>query len=552
MIPMRASIVALAAGALLPMTAMAQAVQTTQGVVAGTTSGTVSAFRGIPYAKAPIGPARWMPPVPAAAWKGVRDASKSGPACIQPKYPATSLYRDDPPAMSEDCLSLNVWAPVRAQVGARRAPVMVWIHGGSLAVGFNGSPIYDGAKIAARGVVVVSINYRLGIFGYLAHPELSRESSHHASGNYGLLDQIEALKWVRANAAAFGGDPDNVTIFGESAGALSVMGLMTSPLSRGLFHKAIAESGYMISLPELTKASHGLPSGEQVGSFVGAALKAPTIAALRAVDAQTLSAAAAAGGFLPLPTVDGWALTRQLVDSFDKGEQARVPVIAGFNAGELRTLRGLVPPVPADAAIYEKEIRARYGDLADQFLKLYPSSRIEESMLETLRDGIYGWTSDRLARSQAAIGQAGYLYYFDHSYPAADALKLPAFHASEVPYVFGLLVEANTLPNWPKIPLTPAETGLSDAMIGYWTSFARSGKPSAAGQPAWPGIADKGGYLRFGARPEALSGLFTDRFALQEEVVVRRRRDGTQSWIQNLGIVAPPLPARAADAARPN
>ena len=304
--------------------------------------------------------------------------------------------------MSEDCLTLNIWAPTRAH----NAPVFFWIHGGSLVGGSGRDPAYDGARLAGRGIIVVSINYRLGVFGWLAHPELSSESPLGLSGNYGLLDQIQALKWVRSNISAFGGDPANVTIAGESAGALSVMYLMAAPPARGLFAKAIAESAYMISTPELKQSSFGSPSAEESGTKLAAALHAPNIAAMRAMDAAALTEAAPAAGFGPWGAIDGHILPRQLVDVFDKGEQAPVPLLAGFNSGEIRSLRFLSPPPAANAAAYESTIRRQYGDMADEFLRLYPSANMQESIWATTRDALYGWTAQRLVRKQTDTGAA--------------------------------------------------------------------------------------------------------------------------------------------------
>src|SRR6185312_12531335 len=229
------------------------------GIAQGAIESGIRVFRGLPYAAPPVGSMRWKPPVPAPAWDGIRDATKFGAACFQPKPRAASIYADPPAEMSEDCLSLNIWTPS----AARNTPVMVWIHGGSLTGGSGSETMYDGAALAKRGIVVITINYRLGALGYLAHPELSAESPGHISGNYGLLDQIEALQWVKRNITAFGGNPSNVTIAGESAGALSVMYLMASPPARGLFAKAIAESAYMISTPELKESKHGMLSAEE-------------------------------------------------------------------------------------------------------------------------------------------------------------------------------------------------------------------------------------------------------------------------------------------------
>jgi len=512
--------------------------ETRQGQLQGAAVGGVSAYLGIPYATAE----RWKAPVAAAGWGGVRDATRMGAACIQGKGIPGSIYADDPPSMSEDCLSLNVWT-----AGAKGAPVIVWIHGGALSGGHNASPMYDGAAIAREGVVVVSINYRLGVLGYMAHPALSAESPKGVSGNYGLLDQIEALKWVRDNIASFGGDPGNVTIMGESAGGLSAMYLMASPLADGLFHKAILQSAYMINTPELKKAAHGLPAAEQVGAYVQGALKAPDIAAMRAMDARELTAAAAAAGFAPFGAVDGWALERQLVDTFDGGEQARVPVLAGFNSGEIRSLRVLAAPTPASPAAYEGTITCQYGDLAPLYLRLYPSSDMGESILAATRDALCGWTAERLVRKQTEFGAPSFLYLFDHSYPAADAMGLHGFHAAELPYVFGTMDDVPAY--WPRSPDSKEENALSAAMVDYWTTFARDGAPRAAGAAEWAAYGTERNFIAFVGEPKAGRDLMAGRYTLQEELVKRRRLAGDQAWNWNIGLASPVMPL--ADGSKP-
>jgi len=514
-----------------------------QGVLA---ADGVHVFKGIPYALPPVGSNRWRPPVSASGWVGVRDATAFGPACMQPKSPAGSIYADPPAKMSEDCLSLNVWTPK----AARKAPVMVWIHGGSQTFGYTGSRLYDASALAARGVVVVTVNYRLGVLGYLAHPALSAESPHGSSGNYGLLDQIEALRWVRRNIAAFGGDPANVTVFGESAGAMSVVQMLASPLARGLFQKAIAESGGMPTLPELKTATHGLPSAEGLGRAVAAAAKAGDLAALRAMDAETLTNAAYAARYPVYSTVDGWVLTRQTVETFDRGEQTRVPTLAGFNGDEIRALFKV--PVPADTKTYVAAIKDRYRDLADAFLRLYPASDLEGGAMNAMRDGTFGWGMERLAAKQTAVGAPAYLYVFEHSYPAAAAHGVAAFHGIEVPYVFGLV--GKPVPDaWPAAPDTPAEMRLQDAVMGYWTTFARTGSPGAVQGVTWPRYGAAARYLEFGAMPVAGVDPTHGAYALHEEAVCRRRAAGDQSWIVNIGagssVLPPPTagcgPARA-------
>jgi para-nitrobenzyl esterase len=515
-------------------------VKSPAGEVEGLIEGRLRVFKGIPYALPPVGTARWRPPSPIPGWKGVRKATEFGPVCLQTSPKLSNIYTRDPVPMSEDCLTLNVWAPL----DAHKAPVFFWIYGGALAGGSSREPIYDGTRLAEQGIVVVSINYRLGALGWLAHPELSAESPDGVSGNYGLLDQIEALRWVQHNIFAFGGDPSNVTIAGESAGALSVMYLMAAPTARGLFSKGIAESAYMISMPELKERKYGLPSAEESGTKLATALNAPNLAALRAMDGSKLTEAAPANGYAPWPTIDGHVLPRQLVDVFDRGEQAPVPLLAGFNSGEIRSLRILAPPPPATASEYETAIRERYLDLADEFLRLYPSTNLQESVWATTRDALYGWTAERLVRKQAALGQPSFLYFFDHGYPAEEAAGLHAFHASELPYVFGTF--GGTPPLWPKVPATPEETKLSDAMVGYWSSFARTGRPQATNEPDWPGFGSKGAYMIFTDAPHPSDHLMPGMYKLNEEVVCRRRASGDIPWGWNVGIVSPKMPPQTA------
>lgn len=525
----------------LPTAATAQpVVDAPAGILRGEAVDGVNVFRGVPYALPPTGWRRWRPPAGAPRWTGARDATRFGPACHQPVARGTSIYAPaDEPVMSEDCLSLNIWTPEGAHAPA---PVFVWIHGGALNTGAGSEAMYDGARMAAsQGMVVVSINYRLGVLGYLAHPELSAESRRNISGNYGLLDQIEALTWIKTNIAAFGGDPENVTIAGESAGALSVMYLMASPEARGLFDRAIAESAYMISTPELRSSRYGDPAAESVGLWLQAQLGRRNLADLRAMDAQELTTSALGKGYAPWGTVDGEVLPEQLAEVFDRGEQAPVPLLVGFNAGEIRSLRFLLPPSPpSDPAVYEQAIRERYGPLADVFLRLYPSSDLQESLLAVPRDGLYGWTAERMVRRQARTGQPGFLYLFDHGYPAADEAGLHAFHASEIPYVFGN--RDRTPPRWPAIPDTPTERGLSDAMMAYWASFARTGAPTAPEQPDWPAYGDSRTYMAFEEGPVVREGLMPGMFETHETVVCRRRVAGGIPWNWNFGVLSPPLP----------
>ena len=512
-------------------------VEAPSGAVQGTLDGGIRTFRGIPYAVPPVGAMRWRPPVAMKVWKGVRAATAFGPACVQPHSKAQSVYS---PAgqlpSSEDCLTLNIWAPENAA----KAPVFFWIHGGALTSGSSREPMYDGRRLAEQGVIVVSINYRLGVLGWLAHPALSAESPQHVSGNYGLLDQIAALTWVRHNIAAFGGDPANVTIAGESAGGLSVMYLLESPLARGLFARAIAQSAYMVTMPSLRKTAYGTPSAEAMGQMLAGALQAPGLADLRGMDAQEITDKAGAAGYFPFANVDGLVMPAQMVDTFDQGKQAPVPILAGFNQGEIRSLRVLAPKAPDSAAEYEKAIRERYGEFADAFLKLYPAADYKESILATTRDALYGWTAERLARKQTALGQPAYLYLWDHGYPAMESAGLHAFHASELPYVFGTFDA--TPPRWPAVPEN--DRPLSDAMIGYWTSFAKGGRPVAAGAADWPAYGTTRSFMHFTDRATPQAGLMPGMYDQYEAVVCRRRAAGI-AWNWNVGLASPKLPAKA-------
>lgn len=506
------------------------AVNAPAGRVRGAAAGDVRIYRGLPYARPPVGDLRWRPPSRLPRWRGVRDATQFGAACMQPPSPFFTHA-----AVSEDCLFLNIWAPA----DARNAPVLVWIHGGSLINGAGSEAFYEGARLAQRGVIVVSINYRLGALGWLAHPALSAESRDNVSGNYGLMDQIQALRWIRRNIRAFGGDPGNVTIAGQSAGALSVTLLMAAPAARGLFARAIAQSAYLITMPELRNSTYAdWPDAEAIGVSFARSLGATDIADLRAVSAAAIIEGTGQARYYPLATIDGRTLRGQLVEVFDRGEQARVPMLAGFNEGEIRALRFLLPPPPADAAAYIREIRARYGDLADAFLARYPAETISESMLATTRDAMYGWAAERLAVKQTAIGAPSYLYYFDHGYPAADEQGFHAFHGEEVPYIFG--TTATTPSYFPAVPQTALEQRLSDAMMSYWATFARDGVPRARGEEAWRPYDRDRAYMAFEDIPRMRAGP-PNNYSINEAVVCRRRAHHI-AWHWNVGVIAPVLP----------
>jgi para-nitrobenzyl esterase len=483
--------------------AISDPIKVEQGLVSGTTgnSADVRVFRGIPYAAPPVADLRWKAPQPVAAWKGVRQATEMPHACWQTPYPpAAAIYQSKLPPLSEDCLYLNIWTPAKS--AKDKLPVMVWIHGGGFTRGFGGSQAYDGETLARKGAVIVTINYRLGVFGFFAHPALSAESGHHASGNYALLDQIAALQWVKKNIAVFGGDPSRVTIFGESAGAWSVNALMASPVAKGLFHRAIGESGGsfgpMKSLAEAEKEGEKLgrlltPDVKPQTSESQAKSSADVITALREMSPQNLMKAYETEVVRVI--VDGYVLPREIASTFSQGKQNDVPLIVGYNADEGTTLA----PQGANmkALVFTMGIHQRYGAQADQMLKLYPAATDEEavkSFYSAYRDQAFGWEMRTWARMAGKTGhQPAYLYYFSHRTPGPQSEKLRAFHAAEIAYVFG------TFP-WP-FPWEDTDRKLSDAIISYWVNFAATGNPNGNGLPKWPAYnAAEDQSLEFGDR----------------------------------------------------
>ncbi len=505
------------------------------GPILGESQDGVTCFRAIPYAQA----ARWTPPASVRNWTVPHDGRSPGPACPQPRRRTGSLYEDPDASESEDCLHLNIWTPDDAQ----DAPVMVWIHGGSMIWVSNGQSLYDGAALARQGVVVVSINYRLGVLGYLAHPELSARSQQGVSGNYGLLDQIAALKWVREFIRDFGGDPAQVTLAGESAGALSVLYLMVSPLARGLFHRAIAQSPYMPTHPRLREAEQGVDSAEAVGLALQRALGAPDLDHLLALPAADLVQAAQDQGYLPWGAIDGLILTGQLAELFETGQQARVPLLTGFNEGELRSLPFLLPQKPASASQYRQAIKASHGRFAPDMLSHYPDTDLEESRLALLRDAFYGWSAAKIAQCQSAAGLEAYLYYFDHGYEPARSQGLHAFHGSELPYVFNTL--QYTASAWPSPPLDEREQGLADLMCGYWSAFVQGRVLDDAGPVSWPRHGRDRAIMHFTEASATSMSLDVDVFELHDAVYRARLARGL-GWSWNVGTASPVISAREA------
>lgn len=434
------------------------------GVLQGVRQGGLMAFKGIPYAAPPIGDLRWRPPVAAKPWSGIRPATKFGNDCEQTRR-SWDVGRPDA-QMSEDCLTLNIWAPSKRL--AKGAPVMFWIHGGSFTAGSSAQPVYDGAKLAARGIVVVTINYRLGRFGFFAHPALTREAAGQPVGNFGLMDQLAALQWVQRNIRAFGGDPHNVTIFGESAGGSSVNIFMASPAARGLFHRAISESGG--GREEAKSLSEAEARGKAFAAKAGVTADDP--AALRALPAEIVRGGAQlesdAATFMG-PFLDGQIIRGDIDTAFAAGRQAPVPYMAGSNSDEI----GFLPaPMRAPAtAFFGAQLGADLGGIK----AAYGSAQAFDAGV--MNDAVFAEPARNLARSAQANG--AYLYKFDYVAEAERATMKGAPHAYEVAFVFGTL---ETL----KSPPSAADISMAKTMGDYWVAFAKTGRPTPSGYPAWP------------------------------------------------------------------
>ncbi len=438
------------------------------GEIAGVSAGGVRAFKGIPFAAPPVGELRWKPPQPVAAWKGVKTADTFGPQCVQTPYSAGSVYMMEPAKQSEDCLYLNVWTTTQS---GDRQPVMVWIHGGAWTRGAANIATYDGAALAKKGVIVVTVNYRLGPLGFLAHPELTAESPRHSSGNYAVLDHVAALKWVQRNVAAFGGNPANVTIFGESAGSWSVNATQATPLATGLFQKAIGQSGGQFArTPTLSDAEKG-------GLALAKAVGADSLAALRAVPAEKLVAVTS---FRPSVNVDGWVLPADVRTIFAEKKHNNVPILVGSNANEWTTLSDAAQ-FPKTMEDYQKRMEAQFPGLASELNEAYPvktDADIAGALLGIGRDTTFSLEMRTWARMVTAAGKKAFLYQFTHVPPGPDAQYRGAYHAAENQYVFGNLRN-------PQFAYTDADRKLSGAMSDYWINFARTGDPNGKGLPEW-------------------------------------------------------------------
>lgn len=447
-------------------------VSTRSGKIRGRlTSAGGAAFKGIPFAQPPIGDMRWREPVPPKSWGGVRDAAEFGAPCVQ----GGALGEKS----SEDCLYLNVWTPKWPMKSP--AAVMVWIHGGGNFAGSGVEPVFNGENLARHGVVLVTVNYRLGIFGFLAHSELTRESPHHVSGNYGLLDQILALRWVHDNIAKFGGNPGNVTIFGESAGSLDVNVLMTSPLSDGLFQRVIGESGPVVAPPSLAKWEK---RGEEFATKMGVT-GGHVLAKLRALSSADLLKASGPGLAFLGPTlgvnVDGWLFPESPMKSFAEGHEQGVDLMLGSNSQELQK-----PFFPMNGSLREA-ISEQYGAQAQRALALYELSGTDDPPPDPELGSVMAqWATDTQFRCgsvaelvwHTSAGNTGYQFQFSRSSPGKEALGAP--HGSEVVFVFGNLDVEQSARKFDE-----RDHRLSEQIQQYWTNFAKTGNPNGGTLPQW-------------------------------------------------------------------
>ena len=465
--------------------------RTANGVLEGVVSpdGKVRTFKGIPYAAPPVGPLRWKAPQPAPSWTGVRRAVDYPPRCMQGRIFDDMVFNDEGP--SEDCLYLNIWMP--ANPPEPRLPVMVWIHSGGFVAGSSSEPRQDAGNLSKKGVMVVSFNYRLGVFGFFAHPELTKESGHNASGNYGLLDQVAALEWIKQNIATFGGDPDNVTIFGESSGAFSVSALVASPLARGLFCRAIGESGTVFDTRPPSKSR---VEAEKAGvEFAESAFGTASLEALRAIPApKVLEAALKLSREYFLPDIDGYFLPMDGRSIYAAGKQSHIPLLAGWNQDE-GSIESFFANDEPTAGNYVVRAKARFGSNAETFLKLYPaatSAQAKRAAQDFVGDEYIAYATWKWLEIQLKTGGSPvFRYEFDQTLPLpADAkpgTEPKAPHASEIEFVFRVLSSKD-------LPWRPEDREVSELMSSYWTNFAKTGDPNGPGLPQWLAYNSRDGY----------------------------------------------------------
>lgn len=470
----------------------ADQVKTANGVVEGTgkqKSG-VRMFKGVPYAQPPVGDLRWKPPQPAKNWSGVRDATKFGPRCMQQPVFNDMVFRSD--GMSEDCLYLNVWTP--ANNNKANLPVLVYFYGGGFIAGDGSEFRYDGESMATKGIVVVTMSYRLGVFGFFAHQELTKESTNKASGNYGLLDQAAAIRWVGQNIAAFGGDPKKITIAGESAGSFSVSAQMASPLSKNLIRGAIGESGSVLSF-NLAPRIVPLEQAEQKGKEFADSLKADSLTKLRALTTEQIMEATKNPGKWQFPmTVDGYFFTESPAKTYAEGKQAKVPLLVGWNSEESnwRAILGNSEPTPEN---YAKVLKTRLGEKAEEILKLYPGTTHEqviESATDLAGDQFISFSTWKWADIHSKTGgKPVFRYYYTHPRPPMKDTKTGstppsgAVHSAEIEYVMGNLT-TNLVYAW-----TADDFKVSNVMQNFFANFIKTGNPNGKNLPVWKSLTTK-------------------------------------------------------------
>lgn len=458
--------------------AVSAVVQSESGALDGTDEGGLTVFRGVPYAAPPLGELRWREPMPVAKWSGVRKADTFAPACPQV---GVSMPGETAPRTSEDCLYLNIWTP--RVTSSARLPVMVWIHGGGYTNGSSSLPLYGGEGFGRRGLVFVSIAYRLGALGFLAHPDLTRESPHHTSGNYGLMDQIAALEWIQRNIHAFGGDPSRVTVAGQSSGSMAVSILMASPRAKELFHGAIGQSGGLFE-PWQIAPHYLLTNAERDGERYASSVGATSIADLRKLPLTHLLGGRSHA--VSHPVIEPYVLPRTPYEAFASGQQNDVPLLIGFNADEARSLSHVSTTT---ATTFRAEIEHTFGSLPDALLAAYgfaSDAEAKQARLAFERDLRFGWDMWTWARLQATTGSKPVFYYhFDHPppFPAGSPYEhWGASHFAELWYVFDQLDQHDWA--W-----SAADRRLAATMSSYWTNFVRSGNPNGQGLPTWPAFA---------------------------------------------------------------
>ncbi|MHB1022448.1 MAG: carboxylesterase/lipase family protein [Acidobacteriaceae bacterium] len=501
----------------LPLHAADLRVKTDKGEVQGKLSadGQVREFLGVPYTAPPVGPLRWRAPQPAAKWKGVREATSFGARCMQPSIYADMIFRD--PGPSEDCLTLNIWTPARKKNA--KLPVMVWIYGGGYLAGGTSERRQDGENLAHKGVIVVSMNYRLGIFGFFAHSALAAETTNHAAGNYGLMDQTAAMRWVQRNIAAFGGDPKNVTIFGESAGSISVSAQMASPLAQGLFAHAIGESGGAVGGPHMVFPTQAA-AAKTDEAFAKASFGTDDLTKLRALSAKQLQDAAMKKGSPRFwPDVDGSFLPASVASIYAAGKQAHVPLLAGWNKDEGTAQVVFAPEKPTVASL-RALAQKQFGPRADEFLKAYAASNDKQALRvaeDFSGDQFIAYSTWAWLEAQVKTGAAPvYRYHFELPSPGDKFHPVAAgtFHSDDIEYVFG------NLDSRPGAVWRPEDRKLSNLMQTYWTNFAKTGDPNSNGLPKWPTYNAAGGWqvMHLDATSAAKADQHRDRYLFLQKV----------------------------------